>query len=416
MPNEYVKKLTGKNPNDFEFAAAHIINDCDVEAFSALVEQSDFLFDFIKKNVEKRLSSVITNDNYKNLLSFLKIYSPDYEDLIVSTFVKFANEDLTDDMLNRLENGTNEEKAYAAKYFSRINDTLAIDLLREYSYSDFDPLAMNCAEALFAMKDEFSYNLALEKIKSDDEFEVLSAVRFLVAYKEKKAINVIFETMKTSSMPENIASEIPYLQSFIDLLNINDFKHDDFKHDTVLAINHILNGLGEIIPLGQLFDFELFEVLQKLILSQETDQNSETALVLLNAKLKFEQLTENDEYIFDEDKSIKAEVYDIKGMLNSQSENFWNEQKNLFQNELNEKSKLIFSALELVQDLNLVETVDKLKALLNSESRTNGQTIILKTVEVLKSLNQLNGINQNAVLEKISDENIRLIIQSLFNN
>lgn len=404
MSNEYVKKLTGKNPQDFEFAAAHIINNCDVKAFAALVEQSDFLFDFIKKNVEKRLSSVITSDNYKNLLPFLKIYSPDYEDLIVSTFVKFANEDLTDDMLDRLENGTNEEKAYAAKYFSRINDTLAIDLLRKYSYSDFDPLAMNCAEALSAMKDEFSYNFALEKIKSKDEFEKLSSVRFLVAYKEKKAINVIFETMKTSSMPENIASEIPYLQRFIELLDT------DFKQDTVLAINYILNGLGEIIDLGQLFAFELFEVLEKLMQFQGIEQSSEIALVVLNAKLKFEQLTENDEYIFDEDKSVKAEVYDIKGMLNSQNEEFWNAQKNLFQKELNENSEFIFSALELVQDLNLVEAVDKLKNLLN----TSNQTIALKTVEVLKSLNLLNGIDQNAVLEKISDENIRLIISSIF--
>lgn len=406
MSNEYVKKLTGKNPQDFEFAAAHIINDCDVEAFSALVEQSDFLFDFIKKNVEHRLSNVITSDNYKNLLSFLKIYSPDYEDLIVSTFVKFANEDLTDDMLERLENGTNEEKAYAAKYFSRINDTLAIDLLRKYSYSDFDPLAMNCAEALSAMKDEFSYNFALEKIKSEDEFEKLSAVRFLVAFKEKKAIGVIFETMKTSSMPENIASEIPYLQRFIELLDA------DFKQDTVLAINYILNGLGEIIDLGQLFSFELFEVLEKLVQFQGIEQSSEIALVLLNAKQKFEQLTENDEYIFDEDKAIKAEVYDIKGMLNSQSEEFWNVQKTLFQNELNENSEFIFSALELVQDLKSVDAVDKLKDLLNSSN----QTIVLKTVEVLKSLNKLKEIDQNAVLAKVSDENIRLIIQSLFNN
>lgn len=94
MSNDYVKKLTGKDPKDFEFAAAHIINDCDVEAFSALVEKSDFLFDFIKKNVEKRLSNVITNYNYRNLLPFLKIYSPDYEDFIVSTLVSFANEEI----------------------------------------------------------------------------------------------------------------------------------------------------------------------------------------------------------------------------------------------------------------------------------------------------------------------------------
>lgn len=408
MNNEYVKKLTGKNPKDFEFAAAHIVNNCDVEAFSALVEQSDFLFDFIKKNVEKRLLNVVTNYNYKNLLSFLKIYSPDYEDFIVSTLVKFADEDLTDEMLERLENGTDEEKAYCAKYFSRINDTLALDLLRKYSYSEFDSLALNCAEALSEMKDEYSYNLAIEKIKSDDEFEKLSAVRFLTAYKDKRAMGVIFEAMKTSSMPENIASEIPYLQSFMELLDT------DFKTDTILAVNYILNGLGEIILLVQLFNFQLFEVLEKLINFQYREKSGKIALVLLNAKAKFEQLTENDEYIFDEDKIIKEEVYEIKNLLNSLSQEFWNEQTKLFQSELTENSDFIFSALELVQELNLVEVIDKLKTLLNLQNKTKGQTIILKAVEVIKSLGKLSEIDKNAVLEKVSDENIMAIIESLF--
>jgi len=404
MDNEFVKKLTGKNNRDFEFAAAHIINNSDVDAFSALVAKSDFLFDFIKENVKKRLSNVITNYNYKNLLPFLTVYSPDYEELIISTLVKFADEELTDEMLDRLENGSDEEKAYAAKYFSFINDTLALDLLKKYSYSDFDSLAYNCAEALSAMKDAESYQSALERLKSDDEFEALSAVRFLVAYKNPKAINVIFEVMKKSTMPENIVSEIPYLQSFVELLDT------EFKRDTVLAVNHLLSGLGEIVLLGQLFDFQLFEVIDKLIQFQGSELNSEIAVVLLNAKFKFEQLTENDEYIFDEDKTIKEEVYEIKKLLNSMSEEFWQEQEGLFQNELNENSEFIFSALELVQDLDINRAFEKLKELLNSSN----QTIILKTVEVIKSLGKLEEIDKEVVLEKISDENIRLIIQSLF--
>lgn len=405
MNNEYVKKLTGKNPKDFEFAAAHIINNCDAEAFAELVEQSDFLFDFIKKNVEKRLLNVITNYNYKNLLIFLKIYSSDYENLIVSTLVKFADEDLTDEMLNRLENGTDDEKAYCAKYFAQINDSLAIDLLRENAYSDFDPLAMNCAEALSAMNDELSYNTAMEKIKSDDEFEKLSAARFLIAYKNPKALDIIFETMKKSSMPENIASEIPYLQSFIELIN------SEYKREAILAINHIINGLGEIVLLGQVFDFQLFEVLERLTEVQLVEKSSRIATILLNAKLKFEQLTENDEYIFDEDKAIKAEIYEIKNLLNSQTKEFWDYQAVLFQEELDENSNYIFTALELVQDLNLHTATDKLKNLLTSSN----QTIILKTLEIIKSLDKLNEIDKNKVLEKVSDENIKLIIQSLFN-
>lgn len=401
MNNEYVKKLTGKNPTDFEFAAAHIINNCDTEAFGALVEQSDFLFDFIKKNVAKRLSSVVNQDNYKNLISFLTIYSHDYEEFIVSSLAKFADEDLTDEMLELLENGTDEQKAYSAKYFSHINDTLALESLKKYAFEDFDALAMNCAEALSAMQDKNSYNLALEKLKSDDEFEQISAVRFLSAYKDENSLTALFDAMKKSSMPENIASEIPYIKSFVELLNT------EFKEDTILAINYIINGIGEIIMLGQLFDFQLFEVLQKLI---AMPQDSKIATTLLSAKLKFDQLTENEEYIFDEDKDTKQEVYEIKNLINHEQKEFWDSQKKLFTAELNEQSDFIFSALELVQELNLVEAFDKLKALLTSDN----QTIILKTIEIIKHLGKLNEIDKNKILEKISDENIRAILQSLF--
>lgn len=402
MSNEYVKKLTGKDPKEFEFAAAHIINNSDLSAFKELVEKSDFLFDFIKKNVSKRLTSAVNSSNFRNIIPFLTVYSPDYESFIVLALVKFANEELTDEMLELFENGTDEQKAYCAKYFSYINDTLSIDLLRKYSYSDFDALSLNCAEALSAMKDEFSYNLALEKLKINDEFERIAAIRFLVAYGDTRAVGVLLEAMRKSSMPENIAAEIPYLQSFLELLDTA------FKNDTILALNNIINGLGEIVPLSQIFDFELFQVLEKVINNSEND--SKIALFLVNSKLKFEQLTENEEYIFDEEKTVKDEVYYIRDFLNSQSQQFWNQQKELLKNELYTDSDLIFSALELIAELNMQNALDKLKALLNS---TN-QTIILKTVEVIKSLNKLSEIKEAEVLSKVSDENIRLIIQSLF--
>ena len=418
MP-DFVKQLTGKNQQEFEFAAAHIIDDCDFDAFKELCGKSDFLFDFIKKNVNQRLSNAVNKDNYKNLLPFMKIYSPDYEDFIVNSFVKFADEDLTDTMLDLLENGTDEEKAYCAKYFSHINDTLALDLLRQNSYSDFDPLSVNCAKALSAMKDEFSYNLALEKLKSQDEFEKLSAIRFLTAFGDKRAVGAVFETMKNSSMPEHIAAEIPYLEGFLNLIDT------DYKSDTILAINHILNGFGEIVPLSQVFDFQLFDVFERLIdmgqnrkderqcdpesSSGRRTLDSQVAVLLLNAKHKFEQLTENDEYLFDESKEVKSEIMEITNFLNTQSEEFWAIQEDLFVQELDENSPFVFTALELVQELGIYEE-EKLKNLLTSSN----QTIILKTIEVIKSLGNLVQINKDEVLTKISDDNIRAIIQSLF--
>lgn len=398
MQNEYVKKLTGKDPKDFEYAAAHIINNSDVQAFEALVEQSDFLFDFIKKNVEKRLLNVINQNNYKNLLNFLKIYSYDYEDVIVSSLVKFADEDLTDEMLELLENGTNEQKAYSAKYFSKVNDTLAIELLRKYVDSDFDPLSQNCASALGAMKDEESYNAAIERLSSSDEFEKLSAVRFLISYNDKKALSEVFKAMKKSSMPEHIASEIPYLKSFSELLNT------EFKNDALLALNYILNGLGEIIGLSQVFNFQLFEILESISTS-----DSKNSLLLLNAKQKFEQLTENEEYIFDESKDTKEEIYTIKNMLNSKGNDFWSACKSHFLQELDEQSDFVFFALELVQELNIKEAFDKLRELLNSDN----QTLVLKSLEVIKTLGKLSEVNKEEALAKVSDGNIKAIIQSL---
>lgn len=401
MQNEFVKKLTGKNPQDFESAATHIINNADIQAFQALVDQCDFLFDFIKNNVSQRLEKAINQSNYKNLMQFLKIYSYDFENVIVSSLVKFADEDLTDEMLDRLENGTETEKAYAAKYFASVNDPLSLELLNKYAYSEFEPLAINCAEALGAMKDEASYNLALEKIKSEDEFEKLSAAKFLVAYKNKDAISVLLETMKKSSMPENIASEIGYLKSFEELLET------EHKNDAILALNYIINGLGEIIGLSQVFDFQLFEILENLSCEE---QNSKISTLLLNAKLKFEQLTENDEYLFDEDKNTKEEILAIKNMLDSQVENIWEARKKQFQEELNSQSDFVFSALELVLDLNLEEAFDRLKELLFSKN----QTIILKTVEVIKHLNKLSEIDKNSVLASVSDENIKAILGAMF--
>ena len=42
--SENLKKLTGKNPKDFEPVACSLINNSDTELFSELVEKDDFLF------------------------------------------------------------------------------------------------------------------------------------------------------------------------------------------------------------------------------------------------------------------------------------------------------------------------------------------------------------------------------------
>ena len=388
--SDNLKKLTGKNRNDFETVAHELVSKPDVELFKELVDSDGYLFDFVKQNVAERIGKVIDENNFKNLIEFLKYYSPSYENIIVSSLVKFADEDITDIMLEKFENGCADEKIYAAKYFSLIQDPLAYDFLKNNSYSENEYLAHNCAVALSAWNDENSYNEAIAKLKSDDDFEQLSAVRFLIAYGDKKAVPEILEVMKTSAMAENIAGEIPYLESLFNLL-------DTDYVNALVVINLIVNALGEILPLSVVFDFELYEVLEHLI---NNKNDSKAAVVILNAKEKFDILTENDEYLFDEDKDTKNEVQDIKKLLKNINKK---DLEKLIPEELNENSPLVYTALELSSDEYAIRELLK----------SNNQTLILKTVEVLKSLGKLDETAKTVALLKVTDINIKAIIRAL---
>lgn len=388
--SDKLKKLTGKNPKDFEPVAYSLINNCDIELFSELVSKEDFLFDFVKQNVATRLEKVCNEKNYLNLLEFLKFYSPSYEEFIVSTLVKYADEDLTDRMLELFENGTDDEKTYCAKFFSYIQDPLAIDLLKSNAYSENSALSSNCASTLAAMGDVETYNKALNKLNSNDDFEKLDAVKFLVSYGNKKAVPNIIETIKTSNLSENIAGELLYLTDLFELLNTN-------KRDGLFVLNNIINGLGEILGLAQVLDFQLYDIFDQLLNNTMT---SETTVVLLNAKDKFETLTENDEYLFDETKDVKQEIYDIKNLLESLK---LKEKDSLINEQLTENSLFVFTAIELTSNS------DNVRNLINSSN----QTLILKAVETLKRLNNLTLEDKENALQYISDTNIKNVIKAI---
>ena len=385
-----LKKLTGKNPHDYKFAARHVMDNADEKVFAELVEKDSFLFDFVKQNVSQRLSKATNENNWKTILHFLKYYSPSYEEFICSTLAKYADEDLTDNMLDILENGSEDEKTYSAKFFSYIQDPLSIDILKKNLKSENEYLKTNCAITLSSMKDESSYNEALERLNSKDDFEKLEAVKFLINYGNKVALPKIIEAMKTSPMAENIAGEIPYLDSILNIL-------DDNFENGLLITNLIINGLGEILELSQVFDYELFEVLDYL--STRTD-DSRVAVVLLNAIEKIETLTENDEYLFDEDKNTKNEIFEIKKLLRAIDRKSLLEKVN---KELTEKSLFVYTALDFASDLIAIRELLK----------CDNQTIILKTAEVLKSLNNLDDTAKTVAMLKITDENIKSIIRAL---
>lgn len=386
--SDKLKKLTGKNPKDFEPVAFDVINIPDVELFKELIDNEDFLFDFIKQNVANRLAKVCNSSNYLNLLQFLKYYSPSYEDVIISNLVKFSDEDLTDKMLAIFEDGTDDEKTYCAKYFSIVQDSLALDFLKENAYSENSSLSVNCATALALFGDTESKNEALVKLKSDDEFEKLDGVRFLVSYGDKSVIPAIVDVMKTSSFAENIAGDLLYLTDLFSLYKTN-------KTDALFVFNSVINGLGEILGLAQIFDFRLYEFIE-MLLKEQTD--SEIAVVLANAKDKFNTLTENDEYLFDETKDVKQEVMDIKQLLSSFKVN-----QSLINAELKSESLFVFTALEFANNESAI------RGLLISAN----QTVVLKALEMLKQMNSLTKEDKNLALSSVTSEDIKSVIVAI---
>ena len=403
--NQLIKELTAKDEQKAFAAASSLINGANVEAFQLLAEKSEFLFDFVKANVAKRLQKAINTQNYKNIFTFLKIYVPDYEDALIGSLAKFADEDLTDKMLELLENGNESEKTYSAKYFSYIPDTISVDSLTKYALedNDNDALAFNSAKALGVMKIDSTYEKAVELLKSDDDFTVLKAVKFLVAYEDKKAVNDLLKAMEHSAMAENIAGEIPYLESLLNLVQTK-------KESALLCLENIISGLGEILPLSQIFVFELYDVLAYLISDNIQNKNSQVAVVLLSALAKFDILANNEEYTFDEDKNTKQEITEIYDLLKKQQEYFWNAQEKLALQEFSQTKNRVSSAIQVVCDLKIIEAIDSLKELLNNEN----EIIICEATAALRHLGGLNEIDKNFVLSKIHDENKKALIESLF--
>lgn len=384
---ELIKKLTSKNPADYEPVARQLINNADVNLFEELVKQDDFLFDFVKENVAKRLQNSCNAENFRNLLPLLKVYSPFYEEFITSTLAKFADEDLTDEILEIFETGTEAEKTYCARFFAKIQDPLALPILSQYAFSENESLASNCASTLGAFGDKESYDKAIEKLRSDDDFEQFGAISFLISYGDKNAADEIINAMQNSSMAENIAGEIPYLVDLFTLLDKN------LLHG-LLVLNNIINGLAEILPLSGVFDYNLYEVFEKL--APLAVQNSAVSTVLTNAREKFNTLTENDEYLFDEDKNTKNEVFEIKKLLSGLK-------IGATDTELRPESPFVFTALEFTTNVAAVKT------LLNSPN----QTLVLKSAEILKKLGAWDDSARATALKNIQDENIRAIIEAL---
>ena len=112
-------------------------------------------------------------------------------------------------------------------------------------------------------------------------------------------------------------------------------------------------------------------------------------------------------------KNTKQEINDIYNLLKKQQEYFWNAQKNLVKHELDKSIKpfaRISSALRIIAEYKLHQAQQEVENLLESSN----EILICEATSTLKQLNNLEGVDKNAILSKIQDENKKAIIQSLF--
>lgn len=406
LGNKNLNDLISKDNNVSTAAAQKIINGAEIESFTKLCEKSEFLFDFIKEKINEKLFFAINSENLENIFKFIKVYNSDFEDFIIKAWVKFADEDLTDKILEILETGTNEEKTYAAGYFYYINDPLALENLRKHALSDFEPLAQNCARALAKFNDREIYNRAVEIIQSScDDFEKYKYVNFLVSYEDKNAFDILYNYLENTYMKGFAASSILYLKNF------NEIIKDGAKNKAAKIFDIILSTYPEEISLDTVFDFEIFNFI-KFISKEVTGENLPESYIkrlLLKAKYKFNLIAREDIYTFDLNKDVKKEINIISEFLNTL-------QIDLFQGlqeELNtDEKERILEAYDTILNFGKKELAP---AIADTVNATEHEDVIAEGIKILKIFGELSQIKKDEIINKIRNENIKAIVLNTFN-
>lgn len=391
MPLEnFIKNITSKDINLSKNTIENMIKAKDTEAFRLLCEKSDFIFPFLKDRISSDFVKLIKEEDLNAIFKFSEIYSIDFEDMIVESWIKFASEDLTDEILNLFEIGTIEQKAYCAKYFSRIQDSIALVYLNKYATNDFEPLKTNCAIALSQFKDEEVLNNMKEIVlKSDDDFEKLNAFDFITIYGGEKQIKFALENAFLSPFSINIITNI------LDFNNINYLKNIIEPKILTKIFQLIVEKYPEELSIDSAYYWSLADFI-KLIYSYDSKYSKN---VLILAREKFKEFSENDIYTFDFDKNIKFEIKNISKLLNSLDLKF---EMSDFEDDFE-----LSAILGVIKELKLNEEAKNLALLFDKINEEKKAEIAL----ILKELNQIDLIKADS-LENIQNENVKALIKS----
>lgn len=390
---QFIKNITSKDLALSKKTISDLIKTTDIEKFRLLAEKADFIFPFLKDRIIKDFVKLVNKNDLNSIFAFTKVYSFDFEEMIIKSFLKFADEDLTDRILNLFQNGTKEQKAYCAKYFSYINDFAALDLLYENYNCDFEPLKINCILALKAFNDKKTAALAKENILNfDDEFKKLDDYEILSIFNE---IDFIIKNSLNSPLNFHIISL---------LLNYNDFnsiKNAVSIEEIKRILNILIENYPENISLDTILYYQIYDFIK--LISEFKDSYSKN--ILLYSKAKFEEFLINDIYTFDFDKSIKQEIKNIFEFLNSLDlkvddvifgYNF-------------EKTYQFNLLLDIIEEYNIKKFDNDLVKIFNNNDIE--YDYLARIAAILKSHGKLKLIN-NDVVQKIENENVKGLILS----
>jgi len=393
MPkNNFIKNITSKDINLSQNTILNMIKTSSLEDFKELCKNSDFIFPFLKERIIKDFVKLIDKENLTTVFNFSKIYCLDFEDLIINSWLKYACEDLTDDILELFENGSDEQKAYCALYFKHIQDPLALEYLNKYAYSDFEALKINCAQTLGKFRDKKVYEEMKNIIlNSQDDFEKNSAYSFLSAYGGSETIDFILDNCFANSF------KIQIVANLLDFYDFNTIKNLD-KNKVVQIFSTLIEGYPEYIDLNTIGFYRILDFAE--LINSYNIQYAKNALIL--AREKFREFFENDIYTFDLDKTAKEDLKEIYNFLKSLS----------LSTDLKEELKQYNTnqyelALSVIQELKLK---DYTQILADNLEKLN-EEFIAKTVVILKELKACDLIPLN-ILNKIQNENIKALTLS----
>ncbi|MBR1617803.1 hypothetical protein IJ670_06590 [bacterium] len=345
--NNFIKNIISKDLKIFQKTIQNLISSKDTRLFTQLCQRGDFIFPNIKEKIITTFVNLIQEKDLDVVFEFSKVYSFDFEDMIIKSWLKFANEDLTDKILILFDEGTNDQKAYCASYFRHIKDPLSIETLNKNAKSDYTPLKVNCAQTLSAFGDKTFYNEMKRVIlEGNDDLQKAEAFEFLCAYKGQEAIELTVKYGLNNPYSSNIISNL------FEYNNLNEIKFLDDK-SLIDLYNCLIEGYPETINLDTIAFFEILEF-SKLLYSKH---NQYAINSLIYARIKFLEFSKNDVYSYDLDKFLKNELKEISNYLEGLS---------LYFDFLYEDDFEFGLSLNIIQELQLYDFAPKIADLVNS--------------------------------------------------